>query len=176
MQVKEMKQKNRINTAITICYFALYLVLGLSLLIRQPFGNPPDEYNRYLIPRYIAEHGTLPNGYEESIRIPGYGFSYAFQPILPYMFQGYAMGFVNLFTDSQTALLYTARGVDLLLGLLMARVVLLLAGQWFQDARFRWIFAFLATFLPQGIFVHTYVNTDSCCMLSIALMLYGLTQ
>ena len=170
-----MKQTNRINTAITICYFALYLVLGLSLLIRQPFGNPPDEYNRYLIPRYIAEHGTLPNGYEESIRIPGYGFSYAFQPILPYMFQGYAMGFVNLFTDSQTALLYTARGVDLLLGLLMARVVLLLAGQWFQDARFRWIFAFLATFLPQGIFVHTYVNTDSCCMLSIALMLYGLT-
>ena len=140
--------------------------LGLSLLIRQPFGNPPDEYNRYLIPRYIAEHGTLPNGYEESIRIPGYGFSYAFQPILPYMFQGYAMGFVNLFTDSQTALLYTARGVDLLFGLLMARVVLLLAGQWFQDARFRWIFAFLATFLPQGIFVHTYVNTDSCCMLS----------
>ncbi len=78
-----MKQKNRINTAITICYFALYLVLGLSLLIRQPFGNPPDEYNRYLIPRYIAEHGTLPNGYEESIRIPGYGFPTPFSPSSP---------------------------------------------------------------------------------------------
>ena len=170
-----MEKKKTFNPFILLCYFALYLILGLSLLIKQPFGNPPDEFNRYLIPQYIAEHGTLPNGYEESIRIPGYGFSYAFQPILPYMLQGYAMRLVKLFTESEAALLYTARGVNLLLGLLMAYVVLLLSRQWFQDRRFGWIFAFLVTFLPQSLFVHTYVNTDSCCMLSIALMLYGLT-
>lgn len=157
------------------CYFGLYLIAGLSLLLKQPFGNPPDEYNRYLIPLYIAENGSLPNGYDEEIRIPGYGFSYAFQPILPYMLQGYAMKAVKLFTDSEEALLYTARGIDLALGLAMAVVVLLLAGKWFRDRRFAWCFAFLVTFLPQAVFVHTYVNTDSCCMLSIAVMLYGLT-
>ena len=170
-----MKKHKTSESLITLCYIALYLILGLSLLVKQPFGNPPDEFNRYLIPQYIAEHGTLPNGYEESIRIPGYGFSYAFQPILPYMLQGYAMRVVRLFTESEDALLYTARGVNLLLGLFMAYVVALLSRQWFRDRRFGWIFAFLATFLPQAIFVHTYVNTDSCCMLSIALMLYGLT-
>lgn len=158
-----------------ICYYGLYLLIGISMLIKQPFGNPPDEYNRYLIPQYIAENGTLPNGYEESIRIGGYGFSYGFQPILPYMLQGYCMRLVSLFTDSETVLLYTARAVNLILGLLMAMCVLKLSMHWFTDRRFGWLFAFLATFLPQSIFVHTYVNTDSCCMLSIAVMLYGLT-
>ncbi len=170
-----MKKYCKFHVFITICYFGLYLAVGISLLVMQPFGNPPDEYNRYLIPRYIAETGNLPNGYEEAVRIPGYGFSYAFQPILPYMLQGYAMRFAGLFTDSPTAMLYTARAVNLVLGLAMAWVVLLLSGKWFRDRRARWVFAFLATFLPQGIFLHTYVNTDSCCMLSIALMLYGLT-
>ena len=166
--------------SLTVFYFALYLVAALTIALHQPLNdtypllqNPPDEHSRYKVPLYICNHGTLPTGYEEELFSGDCRWTYGFYTLLPYMAQGYAMRFVNLFTDSQTALLYTARGVDLLLGLLMARVVLLLAGQWFQDARFRWIFAFLATFLPQGIFVHTYVNTDSCCMLSIALMLYG---
>lgn len=158
-----------------ICYYGLYLLIGISLLVKQPFGNPPDEYNRYLIPQYIAENGTLPNGYEESIRIGGYGFSYGFQPILPYMLQGFCMRFAGLFTDSEEALLYTARAVNLLLGLLTAAVVLMLSRHLFTDRRFGWLFAYLVTFLPQSIFVHTYVNTDSCCMLSIAVMLLGLT-
>ena len=161
---------------ISILYYAFYIIIALSLLIRQPLNNPPDEYNRFLIPSYIAEHGTLPNGYEESIRIGGYGFSYAFQPILPYMIQGYAMRLVRFFTTSSDALLYTARGVDFLSGLITAHMVLLLSRKWFSDKRFQYLFAFLATFLPQSIFVHTYVNTDSCCMMSIVIMLYGLTR
>lgn len=160
---------------IVALYFLIYLIITVSMLIRQPFGNPPDEINRYLIPEYIAAHGTLPNGYEESIRIPGYGFSYAFQPILPYMLQGYAMRLVQCFTGSETALLYVARGVNLLFGLITALFVLLLSKKWFSDKRWQYLFAFLVTFLPQSIFLHTYVNTDSCCMMSIAIMLYGLT-
>ena len=157
-------------------YLFLYLFFAIVLVIRQPFGNPPDEYNRFLIPKYIAEHGTLPNGYDESIRIYGYGFSYGFQPILPYMLQGYTMRLVAVFTDSQTALLYTARSVNVLLGLCMATVVWFLGSKWFQDRRFSVLFSFLVTFLPQSIYMHTYVNTDSCCMLSIAIMLYAVTE
>ena len=165
----------KISNVVYIIYFGLYLLIGISMLIKQPFGSPPDEYNRYLIPQYIAENGSLPNGFEEEIRIYGYGFSYGFQPILPYILQGLCMRFTGLFTDSGTALLYSARAVDLVLGLIMAWIVLLLSRQWFSDRRFGWLFAFLTTFLPQSIFVHTYVNTDSCCMLSIAVMLLGLT-
>ncbi len=159
-----------------ILYYAAYVIIALSLLFKQPFGNPPDEYNRFLIPSYIAEHGTLPNGYEEEIRIPGYGFSYAFQPILPYMAQGYAMRLVGLFTQDAPVLLYTARLVNFLFGLIQAYFVRKLANLWFSDKRFATLFCFLVLFLPQSIFVHTYVNTDSCCMMSIAILLYGLTK
>lgn len=166
---------NKSERLLKVLYFGIFLIIGLSMVFKQPFGNPPDEYNRYLIPQYICRYGTLPNGFDEEIRIGGYGFSYGFQPILPYMLQGYTMRLVNLFTDSENALLYTARLVDLFLGLLMAYVVLLLGKKWFKDPRISWFFSFLVTFLPQSIFVHTYVNTDSCCMLSIAVILYAMT-
>ncbi len=168
--------KTHSQAVIITLYFAVYCVIGLSMVFRQPFGNPPDEYNRYLIPQFILEHGTLPEGFDEEIRIGGYGFSYAFQPILPYMAQGYAMRFVSLFTDSEENFLYTGRLTDFLFGLATAYFVMLLGQKWFADRRFSWLFSFLAVFLPQSIFVHTYVNTDSCCMLSIALMLYAFTR
>lgn len=170
-----LHQKSRRESAVIILYFTLYCTIALSLLFRQPFGNPPDEFNRYLIPQYIAEHGTLPNGYDESIRIPAYGFSYAFQPILPYMAQGYVMRLVQHFTDNTHVIFYSARMVNFLFGLIMAVYVLLLSGKWFRDKRLQYLFCFLVMFLPQSIFLHTYVNTDSCCMMSIAVMLYGLT-
>lgn len=161
---------------ILFLYYMSYFVIGCSLLLKQPFGNPPDEYNRFLIPQYIFEHGTLPNGYDESIRIPGYGFSYAFQPILPYMIQGYAMRLASHFFVSTSNLLYVARFINLLFGFLAAFFVMQLSKEWFHKKSSRYLFAFLVTLLPQSIFVHTYVNTDSCCMLSIVLMLYGLTK
>ena len=170
-----MKKNHCLSIVITACYFGLYIIIALSFLIDQTFGSPPDEYNRYRIPQYIAENGILPNGYDEAIRIPGYGFSYAFQPILPYMFQGWVMRIVGLFTESPEALVYTARSVNFLLGLIMSFFVLLLAKKWFRKACWQWLFAFLVTFLPQSIFIHTYVNTESCCMLSTVLMLYGIT-
>ncbi len=166
---------NKSECLLRVLYFGVFLIIGLSMVFKQPFGNPPDEYNRYLIPQYICRYGTLPNGFDEEIRIGGYGFSYAFQPILPYMLQGYTMRLVSLFTDSETALLYTARLVNLSMGLIMAYVVLLLGRKWFKDPRISWFFSFLVTFLPQSIFVHTYVNTDSCCMLSISIILYAMS-
>lgn len=159
-----------------LCYLAFYLFFGIFLLLRQPFGDPPDEVARYLIPQYIAEHGVLPNGYDEEIRIGGYGFSYGFQPIFPYIVQGCVIRLISAFTQNEEALLYAARGVNLFLGLLMAITVWKLSEKWFADRRFGWLFAFLVTFWQENLFVHTYVNTDSCCMLSTAVMLYGLTK
>lgn len=166
----------RYSKAILLCYLAFYLFFGVILLLKQPFGDPPDETARYLIPQYIAEHGRLPNGYDEEIRIGGYGFSYGFQPILPYIVQGGVIRLVSSFTQNGDVLLYAARSVNLFLGFLMAITVWKLSQKWFSDRRFGWLFAFLVTFWQENLFVHTYVNTDSCCMLSTAVMLYGLTR
>lgn len=169
--------------SITLFYFALYLIVALTIALNQPLNdtfpslpNPPDEHSRYKVPLYVCNHGTIPTGYEEELFSGNCRWTYGFYTLLPYMVQGYVMRFVNLFTDSPLALLYTARLVNVTFGFIMAYIVLLLGKKLFRDDRVRWLFCFLVTFLPQSLFLHTYTNPDSMCLLSTALMLYGLVR
>lgn len=169
--------------SITLLYFLIYLAAALTIALHQPLhdtfpwlSNPPDEHSRYQVPLYICNHGTLPTGFEEELFSGGCKWTYGFYTLLPYMIQGYMMRFVNLFTDSPLALLYTARLVNVAIGCLMAYVVLLMSKKLFTDTRVQWLFCFLVTFLPQSLFLHTYVNPDSMCLLSTALMIYGLVR
>ena len=174
-----MQQKS--DKPILIIYLLGFVILALSVALNQPmmdtpplFGNPPDEHARFLIPQYICEHGEIPTGLEEEIRIPSYGFSYGLYNVFPYIVQGYVMRLVSCFTNSAVTLLYTARLVNVAFGTMMAFVVYLLSKRIFDNVRFRWLFCFGVMYLPQSIFVHTYVNSDSCCMLSTAMMVYAL--
>lgn len=165
-----------------VIYMLGLFVMFLVMLLYQPHidpvspvpMSPPDESNRMLIPQFIYNHGTLPTGLEEEVRIQGCGFSYGLYNILPYIFQGLFMRLVGLFTTSDLALLYAARSVNMFFGMLMAWVVYKLGLRLFKDPRFRWLFCFAVMYLPESLFVHTYVNTDSCCMLSTAMILYAL--
>ena len=169
------RQINWEQIIITI-YYLIYIITALGLLFTQHFGAPPDEIARDVIPQYIWAYRKLPNGFDESIRIQSYGFSYAFQPILPYIFQGLAMIAITPFHPSADALLFSARMVDFVFGLVMAHYVLKLSKLLFRDIRAGYLFAFFVMFLPQSLYMHTYVNTDSCCMMSIAIILYGLIR
>lgn len=168
---------------ITLLYFAIYLIATLTIALHQPLNdtypslcNPPDEHSRYKVPLYICNHGVLPTGFEEELFSANCKWTYGFYTLLPYIVQGYAMRFVSLFTHSELALLYTARMVNVLIGLLMSYIVLLIGKKLFRDDRIRWLFCFLVTFLPQKLFLHTYVNPDSMCLLATALMIYGLLR
>lgn len=168
---------------VTCLYFAIFLAAALTLALLQPlqdtppgYYNPPDEHSRYLVPLYICNHGSLPTGFEEELISGNVKWTYGFYTLLPYMVQGTAMRIVNQFTTSPLALLYTARLVNVIFGLLMAWVVLLLGRRIFQSWRSQWLFCFLVTMLPQCVFLHSYVNPDSLCLFSTALMLYGLVK
>lgn len=173
--------KTKQESRLIFFYFALYLIAALTIALHQPhfdtpplFGNPPDEHSRYKVPLYIEEHGSLPTGFEEELFSGDCRWTYGFYTLLPYMIQGAVMKGVRLFTHSPLALLYAARMVNVVSGLLMAYLVLLIGRKVFSDDKIRWLFCFLVTFLPQSLFMHTYVNPDSLCMLSTALMIYGL--
>lgn len=179
MQVKQMKSERLILAG----YLLGFLILAMTLAIFQPiknappiYANPPDEHARYMIPQYICEHGVIPTGLEEEIRIESYGFSYGLYNTFPYIIQGYLMRFVKLFTSSGLALLYTARMVNVFFGLLMAGVIYLISKRVFSDRRFGWLFCFSIMYLPECLFMHTYVNTDSCCLLATSMMVYALVS
>lgn len=168
---------------VLLAYLLGFIVMAMTLAIYQPladtpplFANPPDEHSRYLIPQYICRHGEIPTGLEEEVRIPGYGTSYGLYNVFPYIIQGYLMRFVHLFTDSEVALLYTARMVNVFFGAFMAVLVYMISRQVFSDRRFGWLFCFAVMYLPQSLFVHTYVNTDSCCLLATSMMVYALIK
>ena len=176
------KRKECILTAL---YLLIFFVVASSIALAQPLvddspmhAGAPDEYARYLVPKYICEHGFLPSGYDEEVRIPYYGSSYALFNILPYIIMGWFMRLVAVFTDNEYILLYCARFVNVIMGTVMAFVVRRLALRIF-DAKARkiyldWLFCMLVMYLPQSLFLHTYVNTDSMAMLSTALILYAL--
>lgn len=168
---------------ILIIYLLFFFCVAASVALFQPLadtppllGNPPDEHARYLVPQFICRYGRIPTGFEEELLIPSYGFSYGIYNVFPYIIQGFFMRFVSLFTDSPLILLYAARFVNLCSGTAMAAVVYLTARKVFADRRFRWIFCFLVMFLPQSLFLHTYVNTDSMCLLSTSMMVYALVS
>ncbi len=173
--------------AVSGLYLLIFFIVASSVALAQPlydtppiYANAPDEHARYLVPRYICEHGTLPTAYDEEVRIPGYGSSYALYNVLPYIFMGFVMRFVDLFTDRELYLLYSARFVNVLFGTVMAYVVRRLAVRIFDEGAKKlyldWLFCFLVMFMPQSLFLHTYVNTDSLAMLSTALILYALVS
>ncbi|MBQ8230557.1 MAG: hypothetical protein IJZ34_01295 [Lachnospiraceae bacterium] len=164
-------------------YLTGFVVIAATIALFQPLAdtmpqmaNPPDEHARFMVPWYICQHGTIPTGFEEEIRIPSYGFSYGLYNVFPYIVQGYLMRLASFFTDSKLILLYVARFVNVASGTCMAYVVYLLSCKLFQAAGFGWAFCFAVMYLPQSLFLHTYVNTDSMCLLSVAMMLYGLVS
>ena len=175
------KKINSKSKWLFLMYLFGFICMAMPLVLFQPlednppiYSNPPDEHARFLIPRFICENGRIPTGLEEEIKIRGYGFSYGLYNTFPYIIQGFVMRFVNLFTDSETALLLSARMVNVIFGLVMAALIYLIAGKLFSDKRFQWLFSFAVMYLPQSMFLHTYINTDSCCLLSTAFMIYAL--
>ncbi|HJC24535.1 MAG TPA: hypothetical protein H9761_12610 [Candidatus Eisenbergiella merdavium] len=154
-----------------LLFFALVLLCMMMFIFLQPFGEGPDEINRFRVVWYIAQNGTLPRGDDPAVLIPGYGGSYAFQPMLTYILQGYLLWFLRLFTDRFDVLLISARLVNAAFGLGAAFYARKLSKMLFPDRLSQWVFSCLAVFLPQSIFIHTYVNTDSCAIFSVMMML-----
>lgn len=152
------------------------LVMGCMLFTLSwilPFNEAPDEKMRYLIPTYIYNHGTLPVGWDPEVRNELWGISYAFHPILPYIFGGYLMKLVGLLNSSEKALLMTVRFINILIGMGFYWYVLQIAKRLFQNKLFRSFFIALLALLPQLLYLFVYVNTDALAVFSGAMLIYS---
>jgi len=142
----------------------------------QPFGDGPDEINRFKLVEYIYNHGTLPVGDDPEVLIDGYGGSYAFQPMLTYIIDGYLLRALRVLEPTLEMRVFISRLVNIFIGLLTAVYVKKLSDYLFENKKTAWAFTLAVVFLPQNLFIHTYVNTDSMGLLSIAIVLYALVK
>lgn len=177
-----------------LLYYGSILAAMLFFVFLQPLGEPPDESGRYKIVQYICLNGSLPHGADPDILLYGYGGSYGFQPILTYIIQGYLLRFLFQFCRDGYLLLLAARLVNVVFGMIMAVYVRKIAVLLFEKnvgspsapsmsstlschkshgEAFGWLFCVTVMLLPQSLFLHTYVNTDSMAMMSTAIMIYA---
>ena len=148
----------------------------MTFALIQPFGDGPDEINRFKLVEFIYEHGTLPVGDDPEVLIDGYGGSYAFQPMLTYIIDGYLLRALRILEPSLEMRVFISRLVNVFIGLLTTIYVKKLSDLLFDNKKTAWAFTLAVVFLPQNLFIHTYVNTDSMGLLSIAIVLYALMK
>ena len=162
--------------ALEALFYLLTFAAIACFAMVQTYGDPPDEINRFKVVNYICSYGRLPHGADPEVILDGYGASYAFQPILTYMIQGFLLRFLLLFTSDSYVLLLAARMVNAVFGVWMAYYVVQIAKEAWKNPYLQWVFVLMTVFLPQNIFIHSYVNTDSMAMLSVAIIFYALLR
>lgn len=169
-------ENNRHNFMPDAVFYLLVFAAITCFAMVQSYGDPPDEVNRFKVVSFICRHGRLPHGADPEVLLDGFGASYAFQPMLTYIIQGFLLRFLKLFTADGQVLLVAARMVNVLFGVLMAYFVRQTARLLWENTYLQWTFTVMTVFLPQNIFLHSYVNTDSMAMLAVSVICYGLLR
>lgn len=137
----------------------------------QPLDSGPDEEMRYMICRYIYQHGTLPKGTDPEVINKVWGVSYAFKPMLTCILGGYLMRVAGIFNEDPHFLLMTARLVNVILCMGFAWYVMQIAKRLFHGI-YRVFFTALILLLPQLTYLFTYVNNDGIALFSTAMIVY----
>lgn len=75
-----MKKKISLHKLIFIATLGVIAVYYLIWAAGLKFNGNPDELMRYLVPKYIYNHGNLPTGYDKEAVYQLGNWSYAFYP------------------------------------------------------------------------------------------------
>ena len=158
-----------------ICYLVTLLaavfVLYFTFASHMPYGDGPDEMMRYNVVDYIMRHGVIPRGDDPEIRSPLWGFSYAYNPIFPYIIAGYLSRFATLFTKEFRPLLMVARTVSIVSSMgtvfLMHRIAKRL-----MDRTMAYAVPVFMAFFPSFAFTSCYVSTEAFSFMATALVVY----
>ena len=171
--IKLTDRTKKIIKIITIAIFAIYVFsICLTWLMTIDYNLAPDERMKMPVCEFLVKNGTLPHGGDESIRDPIWGISYAFTPILSYMFSAVFMKILSFFTQNGTYMLWAARFVSVLCLTGYAIMCYKIGEKLFKGA-YKWLFAVFATLLPQVVFLGSYLNNDTLALLSISIIVYS---
>lgn len=163
------KNKKIIMAIFLIGLFGYYLIWTVS----QPYNSCPDEKMKWDICKYIAEHNSIPDGRDESIRDSIWGISYAFQPILTYMICAVFVKIASIFTTQQFVLVVAARLVSTISMTLTIYFIIKIANKLFKDKGiYKYLFIVFIAFQPITAFLASYINNDSTAILAISMIIY----
>lgn len=146
--------------------FCLYGAYSVSM------GNAPDEEMRYQIPYFIFEKDYLPFGNELEVRNAIWGFSYGYTPYLPSIIAVGFMKIFSLFTTSQNILFFSARLVSVISAAITWLMCCKIGERIFRNQITILLLAVLVCFLPQFIFLGSYLNNDAFAVMVSGFIIY----
>lgn len=170
-----MKSSYARNKNILLIVFTLSVMVYFFVWsILKPYNYGPDEYVRFPQYFYIFINNSLPNGWEESIRNPFWGFSYAFYfTWLPGLFSSFCMKMVSVFSSSPEALLIAARFPSVIAGTTVVFLAFKILDLILKDEFVKWFVCLLFASLPQLAFLSSYVNNDIFAVAGAMLIVYS---
>lgn len=157
---------------LTKLFIILCAIIALILAIIQPDNSAPDEEMKMDVCKFIAEYGELPYGGDERIRNELWGISYAFTPILSYIFGGFFIKIASLFTNDIHIFYISARLFSVLCYVISVFFVIKISKKLFKDKYIQWLFTIFISLLPQFIYLGSYINNDSLALMSISMIIY----
>lgn len=166
------KNKKIIRNALIIIILIYVFGMCLSMAINTEYNSAPDEDMKYDVCRYIYNNSKLPHGGDESIRSAKYGISYAFMPILSYIFSAVFMRVFDIFSNSFTSLVIYARLVSVVAITVYAFFCIKISEKLFKGI-YKWLFVALSILLPQLLYLGSYINNDSMAVLSISIIIFA---
>lgn len=170
---KLMDRSKKILKIIAVSIFVIYVFsLCLTWMMTIDYDLAPDERMKMSVCEFLVKNETLPHGGDESIRDTVWGISYAFTPILSYMFSAVFMKIASFFTQNGTYILWSARFVSVLCMTAYAIICYKISNKLFKGV-YKWLFTVFVTLLPQVVFLGSYLNNDSLALLSISIIVYS---
>ena len=152
----------------------MILISGLIFVVlawHMDANAGPDEVLRYKLVNWIINNNKLPTGFEEEIIDPIWGYSYAFTPYLPIMIGSLFAKTASLFTSSAHVLLFSCRMVNVFAGMLTVFVSFRVADKLMNNKSSVYYFVSVVMFLPQFVFLCSYLNNDVMNLLSAFMIL-----
>ncbi|MCQ2493250.1 MAG: hypothetical protein MJ104_01500 [Lachnospiraceae bacterium] len=163
-------EDNSFKSYLGIYLFVFFWYLLWAIVI--PFSGAPDEFGRYMVPKFILENGTLPYGWEESVRLPMWGFSYAFHPSLPSIISALLMKIGRIFGRDEILYVF-ARLTSVISGVGVVIMVKKIGTKLF-DGTITKLFVISVALLPQFTFLSAYINNDVFAVLGVSIVIYGM--
>ncbi len=163
------RNNDKVFYCIILCVaFLLYLFWAYII----PFNNAPDEYMRYDICKYIYKYGSLPHGAAEEIRDSNWGFSYGFTPYITQIIGAFFMRVFSLFSGEEM-LVFAARLPSVIFSTGTVGLLIKIARKIWKEPYAKMLVMGVA-FLPQFVFISSYVNNDSFGIFTVAFIIYAM--
>ena len=154
-----------------IVFFATGLCIYLAY--ETDFNTAPDEELRFLICKFVFNNLSLPLPEDPSIVLPGYGFSYAYTPYTAQIISGILMRTMTLFSSSEHMAIFAARITSAAFITLYSIFIIKISKMLFCESLTSILFTVFCVFLPQVIYLGSYINNDSMSLFASSMIFYS---